>query len=69
MKSKKVVLAVGAGVLLYLLLRRKAAAATSTAATSTGFSPIGIASIYFDPGTDFTVNANVNSPSYGQTLY
>jgi hypothetical protein len=66
MSRKEWYVAIGAGLLLLLLLRKKAAAAA--APLEGGFSPLGIASIYFDPGQSFTVNANTNSPSFGQTL-
>lgn len=61
-------LAAGAGLLAYLLLRRNAAAATTGATSSGSFSPIGLASTYFDPGESFTVDANVSSSSFGQQL-
>lgn len=61
---------VGISAALLLLLRKKTAAAASTspAPTSVDYSPIGLASIYFDPGQTYDINANVASPTYGTTL-
>lgn len=68
---------VGGAVALWLLLRPKSSAAAPAAATTsagsspTGFAnltPIGLASVYFDPGQDVEINANVNSPSFGNTI-
>jgi hypothetical protein len=66
MKTKTLFVAAGIGLVLWLLLREDyASASTSTGSSLGGFSPITIASTYFDPGQSFTVNANVNSSSYG----
>jgi hypothetical protein len=66
--KRKYVYLAGAGVVLWLLLRRKAAAAATTSSTLGGFSPIGFAEIYFDPGQTFDINANVNSSDFGRTI-
>ncbi len=72
----KVLWAVGISAGLLLLLRGKSTAAAAAPATSSAggvpagvdTTPIGLASIYFDPGTTYDVNANVSSPSYGNTI-
>ncbi len=71
MKRKHLVVAIAAGVVVVLLLRRKAAAAAAAAPAgfgAVGNTPLGLASIYFDPGQTFDINANVNSPTFGNTL-
>jgi hypothetical protein len=68
-RKKTLLVAAGVGLVLWLLLRSKSAgASTSSSSSLGGFSPIGIASTYFDPGQTFTVNANVNSSSYGSAI-
>jgi hypothetical protein len=68
MSRKEWYVAIGAGVALWLLLRKKAAAAAASEPLTGGFTPLGIASIYFDTGETFDINANTNSPDFGRTL-
>lgn len=58
----------GISVALLLLLRKKSPAAAAAAAPSSGFLPLGLATIYFDPGQTYDVNANVNSPAFGNEI-
>lgn len=69
MSRKHWYIAIGASVGLWLLLRRKSSAASTSSTSSLGgFLPLGLASIYFDAGQTYTVNANVNSPDYGSSV-
>lgn len=69
MKKHPLLLAAVVGVGVWLLLRPKSSAASTSSTSSLGgFLPIGLASLYFDPGQTYTVNANVNSPDFGSSV-
>ena len=58
MKRKRLLVAIGAGVVLYLLLRRKASAATAPA----------VAGVVSSGSQSVTIDTNVLSPTFGEPI-